>query len=106
MFENDNMSMDWSKMNNLLKVVNSEISTEKLGGRGPKGVSGYKGVCSTRNNTWRSVVYVDKKQVYLGMYDSPFDAAIAYDRYVMNFVAPTGVNISMNFTSEFHECMP
>ncbi|CAN0453504.1 unnamed protein product [Scytosiphon promiscuus] len=47
--------------------------------RGPQGVSIYKGVCVTRNNKWRAVIYIGGKQKYLGTYKSEIDAAKSYD---------------------------
>lgn len=53
--------------------------------RGPRGVSGYKGVCVARNNRWRVVLYVGRRQIYVGMFDSKVDAAIAYCRAIQEY---------------------
>ncbi|CAM9097929.1 unnamed protein product [Chrysoparadoxa australica] len=48
--------------------------------RGRKGKSIYRGVCVTREGKWRAVIYKERKQLYLGVYESEIDAAQAHDR--------------------------
>lgn len=48
--------------------------------RGRKGKSVYRGVCVTREGKWRAVIYKERKQLYLGVYESEIDAAKAHDR--------------------------
>ncbi|CAN0344500.1 unnamed protein product, partial [Phaeothamnion confervicola] len=40
----------------------------------------YRGVCVTREGKWRAVIYKDRKQLYLGVFDSEVVAAKAHDR--------------------------
>lgn len=55
--------------------------TENLLNRGPtcKNISGFKGVSPTRNK-WRATINVDKKQIFLGSFDTPLKAAKAYNK--------------------------
>lgn len=41
--------------------------------------SGFKGVRKARGNNWRSTIYVNQKQIHLGVFTSREDAARAYD---------------------------
>lgn len=45
--------------------------------------SGYRGVCFIKNrNKWKSSICVDRQPFHLGYFDTPLEAAEAYDRYV------------------------
>jgi len=68
------------------------------GRRGPRGKSNYRGVCITREGKWRSVIYKDRKQVYLGVYDSELEAAHAYDRASREYF---GENANLNLPEEY-----
>eukprot|EP00612_Vaucheria_litorea_P004361 CAMPEP_0171462290 /NCGR_PEP_ID=MMETSP0945-20130129/6383_1 /TAXON_ID=109269 /ORGANISM="Vaucheria litorea, Strain CCMP2940" /LENGTH=210 /DNA_ID=CAMNT_0011988779 /DNA_START=282 /DNA_END=914 /DNA_ORIENTATION=+ len=48
--------------------------------RGRKGKSIYRGVCVTREGKWRAVIYKERKQLYLGVFESEIDAAKAHDK--------------------------
>lgn len=45
--------------------------------------SGYRGVRAT-GKRWSSRIGINKKEVYLGVFDYPWTAALAYDSYVIN----------------------
>lgn len=45
----------------------------------PNNTSGYRGVVQTRHGRWRAQIRVDTKFQYLGTYDTPEQAARAYD---------------------------
>jgi hypothetical protein len=47
--------------------------------KGSRGVSRYKGVTLTRNGKWKAEITVDKKRIYLGIFESEKEAALAYN---------------------------
>lgn len=55
------------------------VRVQASGRRGPPGQSRFKGVCTTRGGKWRAVIYIDRKQKYLGVFTNEYDAAKAYD---------------------------
>ncbi|CAM9237130.1 unnamed protein product [Choristocarpus tenellus] len=73
------------------------IRIQASGRRGPRGQSRYKGVCITRAGKWRAVIYIGRKQKYLGVFDSEFDAAKAYDVAALQHFAE---GAKLNFTKD------
>lgn len=76
---------------------------QAAGRRGPRGQSRFKGVCITRAGKWRAVIYIGRKQKYLGVFDSEFDAARAYDVAALEHFAegaklnfPDGIEQQLN----------
>lgn len=46
--------------------------------------SGYRGVgIHLKTNKWRSRIFVDRKEYFLGLFDDPKHAAMAYDTFVI-----------------------
>jgi hypothetical protein len=46
--------------------------------RGPIGLSKLTGVCVSRKGTWRAILYVNRKQIYLGVYATQHQAHRIY----------------------------
>lgn len=47
--------------------------------------SGYRGVSTLKNkNRYRTSIVVDRKRIHLGYFSSPIEAAITYDKYVID----------------------
>lgn len=79
------------------------VRVQASGRRGPRGQSRFKGVCITRAGKWRAVIYIGRKQKYLGVFDSEFDAARAYDAAALEHFAegaklnfPDGIEQQLN----------
>lgn len=60
-------------------VGNKKISLQRSSVRADN-QSGFKGVTSTANGKWRARIRHDGKEIVLGRYEAPEDAAKAYDR--------------------------
>lgn len=47
--------------------------------------SGYKGVYfNKKNNNWKAMIKVNKKNIYLGYYNTTIEASKAYDKYIID----------------------
>lgn len=84
------------------------VRVQASGRRGPRGQSRFKGVCITRAGKWRAVIYIGRKQKYLGVFDSEYDAARAYDSSALQHFAegaklnfPEGIEQQSSETTQF-----
>ena len=60
---------------------------------------GYRGVTKERNGKFNAGIKVGGKQKYIGTYDTPKEAAIAYDRFILKNKQSTS---SLNFPGMVH----
>lgn len=85
--------IDRDKTNNRIK--NLRVTTRKDNGRNlslsARNTSGFKGVFRKRN-AWKAAITVDRKSIYLGTFNSPEDAARAYDEAVAKYHGGFGTN--------------
>lgn len=73
-----------------LQIISQAANLQK--GQHKTGSSGYRGVVAFRGR-WRASCSVDNSFKYLGVYDTPQEAAAAYNTYVRNrFGASAYVN--------------
>jgi hypothetical protein len=70
------------KLDNRRSNLRVTTCSQNLMNRGPQSnnLSGYKGVVFDRaRNKWRAEICVNRKRKYLGRYDTPEEAAVAYN---------------------------
>ena len=80
------------------------LRVQASGRRGPRGQSRFKGVCITRAGKWRAVIYIGRKQKYLGVFDSEFDAARAYDASALqHFAQGAKLNFPDGIEEQLHD---
>ena len=70
--------MNYSKWEILLACCKSEYEIVNSK-RGIKPSTGFRGV-SVYGKRWKSVIYVNNKQIYLGSFGSPEEAYLAYQK--------------------------
>lgn len=79
--------LDNRRKNLLVTTQGVAIATSKGKQRFVKNKSGYKGVSPIVQNgktRWRARAHIDGKEISLGHYDTPEDAALAYDNKINN----------------------
>ena len=52
---------------------------QNMQNRRPLAAHGYKGVCHRKDGCWQAAFRPNGRQVHLGRFDNPVDAALAYD---------------------------
>lgn len=73
--DGNGLNNQWSNLRVCTRTQNIRSQKNKVG------TSKYKGVCwDRRDRKWYSQIRVNKKQIYLGLFNSEIDAAQAYDR--------------------------
>ena len=71
-----------NKLDNRTSNLRLATKAQNMRNRGPTRVntSGYKGVCyHAQSSKWRAYIKTDYKQLYLGLFENPRDAALAYN---------------------------
>lgn len=85
----EGLTLDRINTNGNYEKDNCKWSTDTVQSRNIKQIrinnkSGYKGVCWAKNNQkWLSSIVVNRKNKYLGYYDTKEEAAKAYNNYVI-----------------------
>lgn len=71
-----------------LRIVSPQVNNYNT--HRPIGASGYKGVRPYKGR-YQAIMSVDNIQIYLGTFDCPFEAALAYDRAMTEWAGEYGV---------------
>ena len=61
-----------------------------------RNTTGYNGVCKNRKR-FLAKIYIDRKQKYIGTYDTPKEAAVAFDQAVVQHKRPSS---KLNFPND------
>jgi hypothetical protein len=85
-----------NRRSNLRLATRSQNTRNRKGNK--NSISGYKGVgWHARCRKWQAAIKTDDKQLYLGLFDAPEDAARAYDAAARNLHGPFA---KVNFPEE------
>lgn len=78
--------------------TNSSIQSQNTKVLWETNKTGYRGVSLTKRhkNPYRTIIYVNKKQINLGSYSTALEAAIAYDSYVLKNNLEHNINNVLN----------
>jgi hypothetical protein len=75
--------LDGNGLNNLEKNLRKATRGQNCRNRKANRSCEYKGVRPTGSGTWRARIQADRKRIELGTYNSPAEAAWAYDKAAM-----------------------
>jgi hypothetical protein len=65
-----------------ISLIGDKKNISKIRGKGKNNTSGYLGIFSTKNKKWVAQIRIKNKNIYLGTYSYPEQAALAYDNFV------------------------
>lgn len=86
-----------NKISNSVKKVTSGENNPRFGKKLRDSSSKYFGVYFVkRNRNWQSKIRFNKKEIHIGTFYNETDAAMAYDKYVMEHNLPNPLNFPKN----------
>lgn len=85
--------LNGNKLDN--RLSNLRVTTKSVNASNSKGKSGFKGVSwHPQNEKWRARITWERKRIHIGLYDTPEEAARAYDEAAKHYL---GASAYLNF---------